>query len=565
MVDFTFNCSNCGITIEADSTLAGRIIQCPKCNHAVKVSQGLINGGMIIGGYALEKLLGKGGMGEVWLATQISTERKVGLKILDHALSKDPEFIARFNQEMKLVARLDHPGIVSAYEAGYDKGFYFLATSYVNGATLESNLDSGKRFGENEALSIIKQVAEALKYAWDKHRMLHRDIKPANIMVDDNGDVKLMDMGISKSLVEDKSITMTGSILGTPCYMSPEQAKAEKDIDHRSDIYSLGATLYHMLTGLFPYAATTPMGVLARMISENATPVRKINPDVSVKCETMIAKMMAKDKTERHGTWQEVIDNIEKITEAKVLDREFSRSIKDILKKSRIIPTFLALLIITSAAVLLIYLIVKQGRKETVVPETSVEDISQKREYIGNNQDNLKPNENKKPDEFNVVKTNIGKETVIRQYSKPNSKNNKELNQINSDSFDDKRTDGAPILDTAQASTGRKDETQAMPGLKKSLSESIGISEDQAMRLIPIIKVYGKELKQLRDYAPPRGYKPNELRDKIHAITMDAKQKADTVLTKDQSTKFILFLEQERRQALHNNPWRNPGTGAGNK
>ena len=235
------------------------------------------------------------------------------------------------------------------------------------------------------------------------------------------------------------------------------------------------------------------------------------------------------------------------------------------MKKSRIIPTFLALLIITSAAVLLIYLIVKQGRKETVVPETSVEDISQKREYIGNNQDNLKPNENKKPDEFNVVKTNIGKETVIRQYSKPNSKNNKELNQINSDSFDDKRTDGAPILDTAQASTGRKDETQAMPGLKKSLSESIGISEDQAMRLIPIIKVYGKELKQLRDYAPPRGYKPNELRDKIHAITMDAKQKADTVLTKDQSTKFILFLEQERRQALHNNPWRNPGTGAGNK
>ena len=270
MTELTFNCSYCGVKIEADSTLAGKIIQCPKCSHAVKVSEGLMREGMVLGGYTLEKLLGKGGMGEVWLATQTSMGRKVGLKILAHGLSKDPEFIARFNQEMKLVAKLDHPGIVSAYEAGYDKGFYFLATSYVNGATLEAKIDSGKIFSEKEALPIAGKVAGALKYAWDKHRILHRDIKPANIMVDDTGDVKLMDMGISKSLVEDNSITMTGSILGTPYYMSSEQAKADKDIDHRADIYSLGATLYHMLTGSLPYNATTSMGVLARMISEKS-------------------------------------------------------------------------------------------------------------------------------------------------------------------------------------------------------------------------------------------------------------------------------------------------------
>ncbi len=567
MPDLTFNCSYCGVKIEADSTLAGKIIQCPKCSHAVKVSQELMQGGKVLGDYTLEKLLGKGGMGEVWLATQGSTGRKVGLKILDHGLSKDPEFIARFNQEMKLVARLDHPGIISAYEAGYDKGFYFLATAYVNGATLGSSLDSGKIFSEKKALEIVRSVAEALKYAWDKHKMLHRDIKPANIMLDVNGDVKLMDMGISKSLVEDKSITMTGSILGTPCYMSPEQAKAEKDIDHRADIYSLGATLYHMITGHFPYTATTPMGVLAKMISENATPVRKINPYISAKCEKLIDKMMAKDKTERHGTWQEVIEDIDKITDDKISREDFPGPANGRLFGTKMIPSLLALILILATASVLIFLIIKIGHKSPSVQEISVEKPKQKKEYIGNSQDNRKPQEDKKTDGVPAVKTNIGKDAVIAKHSKPDdgNMNIKEASQIDPDSFDDKRTDGAPISDTAQGSTGRKDETQAMPGLKKALSEKLGIPEEQVMRLIPIIKVYGKELKQLRDYAPPGGYKPNELRDKIYAITKDAKQKADTVLTKDQSNKFILFLEQERRQALHNNPWRNPGTGTGNK
>lgn len=533
MPELSFNCSYCGVKIEADSTLAGKIIQCPKCSHAVKVSEGLMLEGTVLGGYSLEKLLGKGGMGEVWLATQTSMGRKVGLKILAYSLSKDPEFIARFNQEMKLVAKLDHPGIVSAYEAGYDKGFYFLATSYVDGATLESKIDAGKIFAEKEALAIARKVAEALKYAWDKHRILHRDIKPANIMIDNNGEVKLMDMGISKSLLEDKSITMTGSILGTPYYMSPEQAKAEEDIDHRTDIYSLGATLYHMITGNLPYNATTTMGVLARMISENVTPVREINPKISGKCEKLILKMMAKDKSKRHGTWKEVIDEIERVMDDRILDDELPES----NRKPRMITSMVALLVIASASVLLIFLIVKQDYRESAYTEISIEDISPERGYAGNSKDSRKVNED----------------------------NVKKSSGVNPDSFDDKRPNGVPITEPVQISTGKKDEPNRFPNLKKALSENLGIPEEQAMRLIPIIREYGRALKQLRDNAPPAGYKLNELREKIHFITMNAKKQSETILTKEQSYKFVQFLEQERRQSFHNNFWRNPGSGTGNK
>ncbi len=563
MTELTFNCSYCGVKIEADSTLAGKIIQCPKCSHAVKVSEGLMRGGTVLGGYTLEKLLGKGGMGEVWLATQASTGRKVGLKILAHGLSKDPEFIARFNQEMKLVAKLDHPGIVSAYEAGYDKGFYFLAMSYVNGATLESKIDSEMIYSEKEALSIAGKVAEALKYAWDKHRILHRDIKPANIMVDDNGDVKLMDMGISKSLVEDKSITMTGSILGTPYYMSSEQAKADKDIDHRADIYSLGATLYHMLTRSLPYNATTSMGVLARMISENATPVRKLNPKISAKCEKLIAKMMDRDKTKRHGTWQEVIDEIERAMDDRVPDEEFSGS----SRKSKMITGLAALLVIAAAAVLLIFLIVKQDRNESAYPEISVEDISPERGYASNNQDSRKLHENKKPDEIAAATGGMDKKASAEKSPGPENSVNivKKNNSTNPDSFDDLRSASVPIPEAVQVSAVKKDETPIVPSLKKALSENLGISEEKAMRLMPIIKAYGRDLKQLRDNAPSAGYKFNDLREKIHFITMNAKKQSETILTREQSYKFVQFLEQERRQSFRNNFWRTQGTGTGNK
>lgn len=567
MPELTFNCSYCGVKIEADSTLAGKIIQCPKCSHAVKVSEGLMRGGMVLGGYSLEKLLGKGGMGEVWLATQTSVGRKVGLKILAHGLSKDPEFIARFNQEMKLVAKLDHPGIVSAYEAGFDKGFYFLATSYVNGATLEAKMDAGKIFGEEEALAIAGKVAEALKYAWNKHRILHRDIKPANIMVDDNGDVKLMDMGISKSLLEDKSLTMTGSILGTPYYMSPEQAKAEKDIDHRADIYSLGATLYHMLTGRFPYNATTSMGVLAMMISENATPIRDINPKISVKCEKLIAKMMAKDKAKRQGSWQEVIDDIGKIMNGKTQDGEFPETMKGRYAKSKVTPSLVAILVIVTAAILLIFLIMNQGQEgDHTVRDMPFEDMIPRKNDIGNSQDGRKPPENRKSEQISGSTANIAKETAAEKHPVPVNRERdiKEPGQINLDSFDDMKADKTPISGVNQVSTVKKEDAPRFPNMKKTLAENLGISEEQAQRLIPFLKTYSRELRQLRDNAPPGGYKPNELRDKIHSLTMNLKKQSETVLTRDQSVKFIQHLEQERRQASQNFR-RNTGTEAGGK
>ena len=299
MTDIIFACNHCGMEISSGGNPAGGIVRCPQCGNAITIPQKLISQGMTIGDYSMESLLGSGGMGEVWLANQKSLGRKAAVKILYPKFSGNSEFVARFIREMKLVGLLDHPNIVRAYEAGYDKGFYFLATFYVKGKTLESILNDRKFFDEKAALEIVAKVAEALKYAWTKHSILHRDIKPANIMIDDEGTVKLVDMGISKDLGKASSLTMTGVVLGTPSYMSPEQAMSEKNIDHRSDIYSLGATLYHMMTGVVPYQATNAMGIIARHISESLPSPRKINPAISPGAEALLNKMMAKDKRGR--------------------------------------------------------------------------------------------------------------------------------------------------------------------------------------------------------------------------------------------------------------------------
>ncbi len=313
----TLRCPECDTQLEVSADLAGTHDQCPSCGCDITIPPPTIEPGTSIGNFQIGRKLGAGGMGDVFLATQLSMDRQVALKVLPAALTRNGQLVERFLHEVRLSARLEHPNIVTAFEAGEDTGVFFLAMSYVDGETLQAILEREKALPERRALDIAVRVADALAYAWDEFRVLHRDIKPANIMLDRSGRPKLMDMGISKSLAEDSTLTATGMVVGTPNYMSPEQAKNAASIDFRADIYSLGATLYQLVTGTRPFAGTSALDMMVQHATEPLPPANTRNPDVSVNCAMLLDMMMAKSPADRHGSWRELIQDVERVLAGK--------------------------------------------------------------------------------------------------------------------------------------------------------------------------------------------------------------------------------------------------------
>lgn len=350
MPEIFFSCTVCKAEIEADFTMCGDTAQCPACGSILLVPMPGIEKGMTMAGFVLEQKLGSGGMGEVWLANQTAMDRKVALKILSPGLTNDKEFVDRFMQEVKMSGKMEHPNIVTAFDAGMDKGVYYLATSYIDGVELGDKLKIEKIIPEKEALKITLEIAEALRYAWEDFKILHRDIKPANIMLDKKGSAKLMDMGISKSISEDHNLTMTGMIVGTPYYMSPEQALSKPNLDFRADLYSLGATLYHMVTGEVPYDAETAVAILTKHITDPLPPPRETNPKLSEQCADLLEIMLAKNKNDRQKSWEDAIQDIKNVidgkspatptpeaaatfTETQSFDRNYSPNYEERIKK----------------------------------------------------------------------------------------------------------------------------------------------------------------------------------------------------------------------------------------
>lgn len=310
MPEIVFECPICKVEIEADQSMAGDSAVCPNCDGTIMIPLQGISKGMNIGGFELEEKLGTGGMGEVWRAKQLSIDRQVALKILSPGLVNNQEFVGRFLREGKNSGKLDHPNLITAFDAGMDKGVYYLAVSFVEGINLSDKIKMDKVLPEAEALEIIKSISEALEYAWTEHKILHRDIKPSNIMIDKKGTPKLMDMGISKSITENCDLTMSGVIMGTPYYISPEQALAKPDVDFRTDIYSLGATLYHIVTGRVPYDADTALSIITMHITDKFVLPEYINPNISAHCSTLIQIMMARKPNDRQNSWAQVIKDV---------------------------------------------------------------------------------------------------------------------------------------------------------------------------------------------------------------------------------------------------------------
>ncbi|GIW72194.1 MAG: hypothetical protein KatS3mg102_1736 [Planctomycetota bacterium] len=269
-----------------------------------------------IAGYKLLERRGQGGMGVVYRAVQKSLRREVALKVLAPRYASHARFLKRFVREAKLAGSLNHPNIVSAIDVGESNGLYYYAMEYVDGWSVAEMIKEDGPFDEDEALAIVLQVAKALAHASSRH-IVHRDVKPENILVTPNGVAKLTDLGLSKQLTSDCSLTTEGKTLGTPYYVSPELARGVTDVDVRSDIYSLGATLYHMLAGEPPFVGDNPATIMARHIAEEPIPIRRRAPGVSRPVAKLLERMMHKDPERRYQTAEELVRDIIAIRKGK--------------------------------------------------------------------------------------------------------------------------------------------------------------------------------------------------------------------------------------------------------
>mgnify|MGYP000471754866 CR=1 FL=1 len=313
---FPFSCPHCGTRLEAVGEQAGTDTNCPACGRGVTVPPKTVAPGAVIGGFRVERLLAEGGRGTVYLATQLSMDRVVALKILPPDMAADPALVEQFLNEARLQAKLDHPNVVAAYEAGEDDGYYYLAMKYVTGENLAERLRRRGRLPEREALRYALSVARALEYAWTQHRILHHDVKPANILVDTAGEAYLLDMGISGRFRE-RSQVGSEWIEGTPEYMSPERIRGQREPDPRSDMYSLGVTLYELLA-LEPAFPEEGSQALARRIDqEEPRRLGRLCPGIPADLETVVQKAMAKQRDDRYPTAQEFADDLRRVLEGK--------------------------------------------------------------------------------------------------------------------------------------------------------------------------------------------------------------------------------------------------------
>lgn len=315
--DINFICENCDNEIIAPAEYAGKEIICPGCENTIKVPIPGLEEGLDLGEFVLEQKLGSGGMGEVWLSEQKGLGRKVALKILQPSLSSNERFIKRFLEEANMSGRLEHPNIVMAYSAGCVGSFYYLATTYIDGVELSTRLKTDHRLPEREALKIVKSVAEALRYAWTEHHMIHRDIKPSNIMIDSRGNPRVMDFGISKIIDISNRQANCEDICGTPEYISPEQIKGEP-VDFHADIYSLGITLFQLISGLLPFKGETVQETLEMQLNTPFPDASTFNSGISPQCYRLIEHMTRKSPEERHSSWGYVISDIEMVLDGKM-------------------------------------------------------------------------------------------------------------------------------------------------------------------------------------------------------------------------------------------------------
>ncbi len=317
--------------------------------------------GRTFGDYYIERRIGGGATSDVFLATQVSLGRRVALKILKDELADDESYVKRFIQEARAAARLEHPNIVRVYEVGETtptdagvrrrflrrvrsrsnaKTYRFIAQEYVDGISLAQYLRKNRQATILQTFAALEQIVSALKRASD-FNIVHRDVKPENVLIDSSGVLKVVDFGLARiidagesSTWGETSLTRTGLALGTPLYMSPEQARGQK-IDSRSDVYSLGVTAYRLLTGVVPFSADTPLAVVLKHLNEQARPISELRPDAPEALTRLVRRMMEKNPNDRPSSIDELSEELRQARREYVATLGTANSKSDALAGSR--------------------------------------------------------------------------------------------------------------------------------------------------------------------------------------------------------------------------------------
>ena len=268
-------------------------------------------------GYVVERLLGNGSLGAVYLVRHEILATIYAMKVLFPEVAKEnSDYVKRFLREAKIATRIRHPNLVAVHDCGYDeeRGLYYLVMDYISGGDLRQALAFAGRFAPDRAVEVVLQVASALDAA-QKYHVVHRDIKPENIMIQPDGLVKLVDLGIAKADdIKDSLCTEAESVFGTPAYVAPEQAIDASVVDVRADIYSLGVVLFEMIAGKVPFDGPNAPQILVQTLSSDPFPdIRDINPDVSPQLAVIIRRMCVKEPDRRIPTPAALIKEFEKI------------------------------------------------------------------------------------------------------------------------------------------------------------------------------------------------------------------------------------------------------------
>lgn len=295
-------CEKCKSVFEAERPESGAQTVCPKCGAMVNFPETPTSPGAVIGDFLIEREISKGGMGEVFLARQLSLDRPVALKVLQDRFLNDKEYVESLFREARAAGKINHPNIVQAYAVGEENGIFYFAMEYVRGETFKQILQRQKKLDFMQAAKVVREIASALDAAWREQKLVHQDIKPDNIMLDANGFAKLADLGLARVAGnENRDEEVGDEVMGTPQYISPEQLTGVPT-DVRSDIYSLGATLYQFVTGRFPYVADTAEEIARMHVAGNLTPPKEVNPEIPDELNTIIMKMMARNIEDRYQT-----------------------------------------------------------------------------------------------------------------------------------------------------------------------------------------------------------------------------------------------------------------------
>ncbi len=266
-----------------------------------------------IHGYEILSMIAEGGMSTVWKARQTSLDRLVALKVLNKGLIKSDTDVERFRREARAAAHLHHSGLCQIYDAGEAEGTVYYVMEYVAGFSVADLLSRKGDLPEKQALMIAYGVASVLGAIWEKNGIIHCDVKPDNILIDQDGAIRITDLGVARIIGNMVQQIDSEYIVGTPNYASPEQARGVEDLDCRTDIYGLGATLYHMLTGLMPFADSDGEQAMDRQVSDYVADPQKINPGLSISASWLVEKMMVKDRNARYTDWNELLRDMEEV------------------------------------------------------------------------------------------------------------------------------------------------------------------------------------------------------------------------------------------------------------